>query len=164
MPSSVPRSLSLRALSVPPVPIKDAASTGQMDQITTYFFALIAMACMYGGFQGLTAVAVTQANQSTLAVRNSMAPAPRLTQFAASLCAAALVQFLSILLLLLYLRFAFGVNFGDRGALILLTCLTGSLMGVGLGAGCPRHITSCRPCRRGRGRDRRRLLSSQEAR
>ena len=126
--------LSLPALSVPPVPIKDAASMGQMDQISTYFFALIAMACMYGGFQGMTAVAVTQANQSTLAVRNAMAPVPRLTQFTASLCAAALVQFLSILLLLLYLRFAFGVNFGDRAALILLTCLTGSLMGVGLGA------------------------------
>ena len=126
--------LRLPALSVPPVPIKDDPSTGQMDQITTYFFALIAMACMYGGFQGLTAVAVTQANQSTLAVRNAMAPAPRLTQFAASLCAAALVQFLSILLLLFYLRFAFGVNFGDRAVLILLTCLTGSLMGVGLGA------------------------------
>ena len=126
--------LSLPALSVPPVPIKDAASMGQMDQISTYFFALIAMACMYGGFQGMTAVAVTQANQSTLAVRNAMAPVPRLSQFTASLCAAALVQFLSILLLLLYLRFAFGVDFGDRAVLILLTCLTGSLMGVGLGA------------------------------
>lgn len=126
--------LKLSALSVPPAPIEDASSMGQMDQITTYFFALIAMACMYGGFQGLTAVTVTQANQSSLAVRNSMAPAPRLTQFTASLCAAALVQFLSILMLLFYLRFAFGVNFGNRTAFILLTCLTGSLMGVGLGA------------------------------
>lgn len=116
------------------VSVKDASGQGSMDPLSGYFFSLIAMACMYGGFQGMTAVMVTQANQSAVAVRGALAPVGRFTLFSASFLAAALLQLVSVLLLYLYISLGIGVQFGSRGWLILLTCALGTLMGVGLGA------------------------------
>jgi ABC-2 type transport system permease protein len=104
------------------------------DNVTTYYFALIAMACMYGSFQGLTTVSVAQANQSPVARRNNMAPISKLMIFGASLSAALLVQAASALLLVAYLRWIIGVSFGPRIGYVALTCVAGSLMGVTFGA------------------------------
>lgn len=117
-----------------PVRIQDAPGQRSMDLMASYFFSLIAMACMYGGFQGIKAVSATQANQSSVAIRNALAPVGRLTMFAASFLASALLQFISVLLLYLYISLGIGVEFGPRGGLILLTCALGTIMGVGMGA------------------------------
>lgn len=114
--------------------IEDASGSAEMDPRSIYFFALLAMACMYGGFQGMTSVWVTQANQSAVAVRNALAPVKRFTVFSASFLAAATVQFISVVVLVFYLTQIIGINFGNRHGLILLVCAAGSLMGVGLGA------------------------------
>lgn len=128
---------ALRLAAAPgggPSPVQDAPGQSGMDLMANYFFSLMAMACMYGGFQGMKAVMDTQANQSAVAIRNALAPVRRLTMFSASFLAAALLQFVSVLALYLYIRLGIGVSFGGRGGLILLTCALGTLMGVGLGA------------------------------
>lgn len=126
--------LKLMQRDYEPVRIQDAPGQRSMDLMASYFFSLIAMACMYGGFQGIKAVSATQANQSSVAIRNALAPVGRLTMFAASSLAAALLQFVSVLLLYLYISLGIGVEFGPRGGLILLTCALGTIMGVGMGA------------------------------
>lgn len=126
--------LKLMQRDYEPVRIQDAPGQRSMDLMASYFFSLIAMACMYGGFQGIKAVSATQANQSSVAIRNALAPVGRLTMFAASFLAAALLQFVSVLLLYLYISLGIGVEFGPRGGLILLTCALGTIMGVGMGA------------------------------
>lgn len=124
--------LTSRAYSA--VPVGDAEDSAKMDLIANYFFALIAMACMYGGFQGIRSVLVTMPNQSAVAVRNALAPVRRITVFSASFLAAALIQFISVMALYLYIALGIGVDFGPRGGLILLTCALSTIMGVGMGA------------------------------
>ena len=126
--------LKLISRDYSPAPVHDAPNSARMDSLANYYFALIAMACMYGGFQGILSVTATMANQSAVAVRNSLAPLRRVTVFSASFLAAALVQFVSVLALYLYISLVIGVDFGPRGGLILLTCALGTVMGVGMGA------------------------------
>lgn len=99
-----------------------------------YFFALISMACLYGSFHGVNAVSSVQANQSHVAARCNMAPVHKLLLFGAQLSAALLVQFISCLLLIVFMKFVIGVQFGSRLFLIIFTCAIGASMGVILGA------------------------------
>ncbi len=104
------------------------------DNTVVYYFALIAMACMYGSFQGMTTVSSIQANQSDIAARCNLVPIHKLKMFGASLSAALLVQLISILILIAYLGVVIGVQFGDRLGYILLACAAGTTLGVSFGA------------------------------
>lgn len=104
------------------------------DNTVVYYFALIAMACMYGSFLGMTTVTNIQANQSDIAARCNLVPVNKLKMFGASLCATLFVQLLSVLLLIVYLALVIGVQFGDRLLYILLASLAGTTLGVSFGA------------------------------
>jgi ABC-2 type transport system permease protein len=91
------------------------------------------MACLYGSFWGLKEVMAVQANQSTQGARISTAPTHKLKIFAVSMLAAVTVQLTIILLLLLFLIFVLGVDFGDRLSYIILTCVIGTFTGVSFG-------------------------------
>ncbi len=116
-------------------PMRDKLSgAAYPDNVATYYFALIAMACLYGGFQGLSAISVSQANQSALAARNNLAPVSTLTVSGASLSAAFAVQFALVLLLIAYIKFGIGVSFGNRLFHIVLTSALGTALGICFGA------------------------------
>lgn len=100
----------------------------------TYFYALIAMACMYGSFWGLREINAVQANQTTQGARVNMAPVHKTRVFFASLCAALTVQTAGVFLLVGYMRFALNVQFGSQIGYILLACFAGSAAGVLFGA------------------------------
>lgn len=104
------------------------------DNTVVYYFALIAMACMYGSFQGMTTVSGIQANQSDIAARNNLVPTHKLKLFGASLCATLFVQLLSVLALIAYLALVIGVQFGDRLGYIILASAAGTMLGVSFGA------------------------------
>lgn len=104
------------------------------DNTVVYYFALIAMACMYGSFQGMTSVTSVQANQSDIAARNNLVPVHKLKLFGASLTATLFVQLISVLLLIVYLALVIGIQFGDRLGYILLACTAGTTLGVSFGA------------------------------
>jgi ABC-2 type transport system permease protein len=53
--------------------------------------------------------------------------------FAASMCAAVTIQLLETVLLIVYMIFAMGVNFGDQLGYIALTCVAGAFAGVTFG-------------------------------
>ncbi|MFT9076436.1 ABC transporter permease [Ethanoligenens sp.] len=100
----------------------------------TYFYALIAMACMYGSFWGLREINAVQANQTMQGARVNMAPVHKTRVFFASLCAALTVQTAGVFLLVGYMRFALNVQFGSQTGYILLACFAGSMAGVLFGA------------------------------
>lgn len=108
--------------------------SGSPDTMMTYYYALIAMTCLYGGFWGLKEVMNVQANQSAQATRIVVSPISRPLMILASSAAKFLVHFSSILLLLIYLRFALNIGFGDDLWRILLVCFLGSVLGVSIGA------------------------------
>lgn len=109
------------------------ASKSVPDNIVTYFYALIAMTCLYGGFWGLKEVVAIQANQSPQGARINMAPTHKLKLFIASILAATTIQLLEVFALLGYLSFMLKVDFGSQVNYIALTCVISTITGVTFG-------------------------------
>lgn len=104
-----------------------------MDGSVTYFYALVGMACLFGGFSGLTSAINLRADQSALAARRSIIPVNRLKMVISEMLAAFSVQFANICLLLLYLRFILGITFGPKWPWLIPVCIFGSITGVSYG-------------------------------
>jgi ABC-2 type transport system permease protein len=111
-----------------------APGKAKANGVLTYFYALIAMAALMGGFWGNKEITAVQANLSAQAARVNMSPVHKLKALVSSFCAAILVQFLSMVLLVAYMGLALGVDFGGQLAFVLIACLAGSFAGVTLGA------------------------------
>lgn len=103
------------------------------DWSLTYFYALIAMACLYSGFWGLRNAMEVQADQSAHGARRSAAPTHKMTAVMCDWAAAMVVAFGEMLVLLAYLVFVLRVKIGDQIGYVLLTTLTGCFAGVSLG-------------------------------
>jgi len=110
-----------------------SASQSNPDPVVNYFYTLIAMTCLYGGFLGVKEVVAIQADLSDVGARINLAPTNKLTVFLASIMAATTVQLLELLILLAFIIRVLGISFGDQLGYIALTCAVGSLTGVTFG-------------------------------
>ncbi|NLM46772.1 MAG: ABC transporter permease [Firmicutes bacterium] len=111
-----------------------SGTAAEPDTVLNYFYTLIAMACLYGGFLGMREITDIEANISPLAARINVSPVHKLKAFLASLCAALLIHLAEIFILLLFLRFVLQVAFGDKSFYVVLTTILGSVAGVSFGA------------------------------
>ena len=109
-------------------------STAPPSSILNYFYSLIAMACMYGAFFGSDEVKDIQADISDLGARINLSPIHKMKFFGASSLASYLILLANMSFLLLFIRFALRIDFGDRFFLIYLTVILGSLTGFMFGA------------------------------
>lgn len=124
---------------------KEIAYTGgNMDSMLQYFYALLAMTCLYGCFQGLLNAEQLQANLSPLAARKVAAPAHRMKMILGEFAAAVLLQTAIIFIVILFLRYVLGVNFGDRFLPIIPLAVAGSILGVSFGffIGCIGRVSA----------------------
>lgn len=112
------------------VPIGNAPPDGTL----TYFYSLIAMACLYGSFWGMQEVTDVQANLSQRAARVNLVPVHKLKVFLSSMAAAFVVSFIEILIFLAFLRYALNIDFGTRAFFVVLTSFIGCLTGLSFGA------------------------------
>ena len=103
------------------------------DIIVNYFYALIAMTCMYGSFGGLKEVTSIQADLSPQGAKVNMAPTHKFKVFLVCILAAVTVQLLEIFILLAYLTMVLNIDFGSQIGYILLTCIIGTITGVTFG-------------------------------
>jgi ABC-2 type transport system permease protein len=110
-----------------------AASSAAPDPTVNYFYALIAMACLYGSFCGMKEINAIQANLSSQGARLNMVPTHKMKVFMASAFAAATIQLVNIFILLGYLSLILKINFGTQFGYIALTCLVGTITGVAFG-------------------------------
>jgi len=114
--------------------IKDVAiSKTSPNVIVNYFYTLIAMTCLYGGFLGLKEIRYIQANQSPQGARISIAPTHKLKLFMASMVAATTVQLFDIAVLMAYICLVLKIDFSNQLGYIFLTCITGVITGVTFG-------------------------------
>lgn len=113
---------------------ESSPTKAEPNNVVVYYYALIAMACMYGSFFGQKEVTEVQANLSPQGARVNLVPVHKLKIFGYSLLAATLVHLVSILALLSYLYFILKVDFGSRLGYILLACAAGCFVGVSFGA------------------------------
>lgn len=104
------------------------------SESVSYFFALLAMVCMYAGFQGLDSVSYLQANLSPLGIRRTVSPAKRFSMVFFDLLAALTVHMFFLLFLLAYLILVLGIDFGSSLLPVITTCLFGSFLGLSFGA------------------------------
>lgn len=115
--------------------LKDTPLTkAKPDSTLGYYYALLAMTCLYGGLMGLQEVSFTQANLTPQGARVSIAPVKKSKLFLGSICAAAVAQFVCVLALIALLAFVFGIDFGGKVPAIILAGAVGSLTGVSFGA------------------------------
>ena len=109
-------------------------SRAEPDNFIIYYFSLLAMTCLSGGFVGMTEVNAIQANLSGQAARINFAPVHKMKMFLSGISAALIVQFTKLLLFLAYLVFILSIDFGERTGLIVLTLFLCTLLGISFGA------------------------------
>ena len=119
-------------ISQQPAVLKDASKTN-LSYMQIEYYTLIAMACMYGGMLGLTAIQYCLANMSSKGKRVAVCPSPKSILVLASTLGAYFASLVGIFLLLIFLRFCLHVDFGDHSFLVVLLTLIGDLAGISLG-------------------------------
>lgn len=108
-------------------------SSAEPDTALNFFYALIAMTCLYGGFWGLRNTADVQADLSPQGARRSVAPTHKLGVVLCDLAAALTISLAEVTALLAYLVFVLRVRTGNQVWYVLLTCVGGCIAGVSLG-------------------------------
>ena len=104
-----------------------------MDSMAVFFYALVAMACLYGCFVGFGSAMWIQANQTSLAARQCVSPVHRLTTVLTELLTSFGLHFLNVVILLVYLKYILHMEFGGNFPQMLLVSLIGSVTGVSMG-------------------------------
>lgn len=105
----------------------------QMDNLSQYFYALIAITCLYGSIIGKQCVENIQANLSALGARREASPAHKMSVILADFTGSLIFNYLSVLLLFFYLIVILKVDFGNQIPYILVTAFAGSVIGVSMG-------------------------------
>lgn len=105
-----------------------------MNPLVIYYFALMAMTCLYSSFAGCNFSTMLQASQNSLAARINIAPTKKLKAFLSMVTATICFQFTSVIMALTYITQVLKVDFGDRiihiGILCLVGCFTGTMFGA----------------------------------
>lgn len=108
-------------------------TNGSMDPMVTYFYALIAMGCLYGCFAGLSTAIAIKANLSTLAARRVVAPTNKMIVILGDFFAAVFVQFCCSMITIFYLIFVLKVDLGNKLLYVILTSFVGCIIGIASG-------------------------------
>lgn len=104
------------------------------DTFFNYFYTLIAMAALYGGFFGSREIKDIQGNQSTVAARVNLSPVSKLKIYSYRYLAALSIHFGEMLILLAYIKFGLNINFGGNSILIVLTTFVACIVGISFGS------------------------------
>ncbi len=114
--------------------IKDVSNKrGKADTVLQNFYSILGMVCMYGAATGCVAMNYLQTNQSALAKRNTVAPVSKMKQLLSYFLVDMLMNDVIVLLVLAFIRFALGIDFGNRTGLIIFTTIVGGTMGLSFG-------------------------------
>lgn len=108
-------------------------SDGNSDNLVNYFYAILAMSCLFASFIGITSTLNLQANLSTLGVRRSVAPTRKSTLILTNFLSNLVIQFTVECLAFIYMIFILRINFGDKYPAIILLLLIGSSLGLSMG-------------------------------
>lgn len=104
-----------------------------MNVMMTYFYALIAMSCLYGCFFGVNCAAEIKADATPLAARRLVASTNRFTVMVADIASSLLMQIFCTLVATFYLKYALHIQFGSKMPAVLLVVLIGSFIGIATG-------------------------------
>lgn len=98
-----------------------------------FFYALIAMACLYGCFIGHGSAMWLQANLTSLAARRCVTPTHKLKLIGVDMLTSFSLHFANVIILILYLKYILKMEFEGQMPQMLLVSLVGCMIGVCLG-------------------------------
>lgn len=101
--------------------------------VLQYFYALLAMVCMFGCYLGLNNAKDIQANLSAIAARRCITPSNKLVLILADNLAALTIHMSELMIVWAYLRLILNVPIGDQPLFFALTLLLGSITGISMG-------------------------------
>lgn len=103
------------------------------DGNSQFFYALIAMGCLYGCFIGFGSALTLQANLTALAARRCVTPTHKLKLILSEMLTSFGIHFINIMILLAYLRYVLQMEFKGEMPQMLLVSFIGCLIGVSMG-------------------------------
>ena len=113
--------------------VAEELGADSMAQSATYFFSLIAMACLFSSIGGCLVPIDSQANLSVLGARKSISPVHKLISILGGLCALLLLECFIMTISILYFRYILAVDFGNQLGYVMLTAFCGCLVSINLG-------------------------------
>ena len=114
--------------------VKEVSLGGRtIDGNVQFFYALIAMACLYGCFIGFGSSIGIQANITPLAARRCVTPTHKLKLILTDQLASFALGYMDVIILILYLRYILNLDFQGQMGRMLVICFWGSLIGVSMG-------------------------------
>ena len=114
--------------------VKEVSLGGRtIDGNVQFFYALIAMACLYGCFIGFGSSIGIQANITPLAARRCVTPTHKLKLILTDQLASFALGYMDVIILILYLRYMHNLDFLGLMGKMLVVSFFGSLIGVSMG-------------------------------
>jgi ABC-2 type transport system permease protein len=124
---------ALAAMEGSEIGVNDVSLSGKVISVNNqFFYALIAMACLYGNFLGTFAINNIQADLSPLGMRRSVTPTHKMQVILSEFITNVSIHFFNLIVLIIYIKLL-GVVLGGNIGLILIVCLAGAVNGVALG-------------------------------
>lgn len=111
----------------------ESENLASLDATVVYFYTLIGMTCMYGGFWGLKISTNIEANLSRQGTRIQVSPSSKFKLVFTGMLAAFVCQYLSVAILLLYLNYGLHVALGNQIGYIMILMAVGSYVGLTIG-------------------------------
>ena len=114
--------------------VKEVSLGGRtIDGNMQFFYALIAMACLYGCFIGFGSAIGIQANITPLAARRCVTPTHKLKLILTDQLTSFALGYMDVIILILYLRYILNLDFQGQMGKMLVVSFFGSLIGVSMG-------------------------------
>ena len=104
-----------------------------IDGNSQFFYALIAIGCLYGSFIGFGSAITLQANLTALAARRCVTPTHKLKLIISEQISSFLIGYADVIILLIYLRNILKLDFQGQMGKMFTVSLFGSLIGVSMG-------------------------------
>lgn len=105
----------------------------KVNNMVQYFFALIAMTCMFSGYIGTEAAEQLQADVSALGARRCVGSVSKIKNIAADGIVICLMSFVAVGILLLYISLGLHIYIGNQWGKLLFISFMGSLIGMAAG-------------------------------
>ena len=103
------------------------------DSFLQYYFALIAMACLFGAYMGADVAMQLQADVSEVGARRTVSQTSKTKMIFCDLITISIIEFVINVLLLCYLKYLLGLDIGNDWPRMILIVFLGSLTGITVG-------------------------------
>ena len=106
------------------------ASRKNLSYTMIEYYTLIAMACLYGGILGMTALSRNLPNMGNLGKRTAIVPISKAKTMFSSLLAAYCTQLIGLAILFVYTIFVMKVDYGENLPYVILLALAGLTLAI----------------------------------